>query len=313
MPLLLRYAAFAETPEGGNPAGVVLQADGMDDARMLAIAAAVGFSETAFLVAEGTGRYRVRYFSPRTEIPFCGHATLASAIALFERFGRSELRFATAVGEVPVSVRTNDGRAIATLVSVVPRVEHAPDSLVDGVLRALRWSRPELDDTLPSRIAFAGARHLILAVATRERLAALDYDFDALARIMRAHDLITVDLIWRETQTRFHARNPFPIGGVVEDPATGAAAAAFGGYLRALDLVELPATVEIVQGEDMGRPSLLRVAMGSDPGVGIRVSGAAVAMAPPESLSLITDGNGISEACPDMCPPCFELPLTPRD
>jgi PhzF family phenazine biosynthesis protein len=93
---------------------------------------------------------------------------------------------------------------------------------------------------------------------------------------MLAADLTTVDLVWRESTDVFHARNPFPVGGVVEDPATGAAAAAFGAYLRELRLVEPPATVMIHQGDDMGRPSLLTVGIGEHGG--IRVSGQAVAM-----------------------------------
>ena len=274
MPTLLRYAAFTDTPLGGNPAGVMLGADGLTDARMQTIAAEVGYSETAFLTAAGPGSYRVRYFSPRAEVPFCGHATIASAIAVFQGAGEMSLRFETAVGEVPVTVSADAGGPLATLTSVVPRVEDAAPELVAAVLVALGWGADELDPALPPRVAFAGARHLVFAAATRERLAALDYDFDALERIQREHDLTTVDLVWRETQILFHARNPFPIGGVVEDPATGAAAAAFGGYLRALGLVEVPAEIEIRQGDDMGRPSRLRVGIGAEGG--IRVSGQAV-------------------------------------
>lgn len=274
MPTLLRYAAFTDTPKGGNPAGVMLDAEGLSEARMQSIAADVGYSETAFLTAAGGGRYRVRYFSPRAEVPFCGHATIASAIALFHSAGETSPRFETSVGEVPVEVFVGADGPVATLTSVVPRVESAPADLVADVLAALRWREDELDPALPPRVAFAGARHLILAAATRARLADLEYDFDALERIQRGHDLTTVDLVWRETQILFHARNPFPVGGVVEDPATGAAAAAFGGYLRALGLVETPAKIEIHQGDDMGRPGRLRVGIGKEGG--IRVGGHAV-------------------------------------
>jgi PhzF family phenazine biosynthesis protein len=279
MPTLLRYTAFADTPEGGNPAGVMLDADGLSDARMQTIAAEVGYSETVFLTKVGPGRYRVRYFSPRAEVPFCGHATIASAIALFYSAGERSPRFETSVGEVPVDVFAGGDGPVATLTSVVPRVEAAAPDLVADVLAALRWRVDELDPALPPRVAFAGARHLILAAATRTRLGDLDYDFDALDKILRAHDLTTVDLIWRETQVLFHARNPFPVGGVVEDPATGAAAAAFGGYLRALGLVDLgladtPTVIQIHQGDDMGRPSRLRIEIGATGGIG--VSGRAV-------------------------------------
>ena len=97
------------------------------------------------------------------------------------------------------------------------------------------------------------------APRTRERLADLDYDFDRLAALMALRDWTTIQLVWREEPTRFHSRNPFPPGGVVEDPATGAAAAAFGAYLRELGLVEPPTTVTILQGEDLGRPGRLLV------------------------------------------------------
>ena len=95
---------------------------------------------------------------------------------------------------------------------------------------------------------------------------------------MRRHGWTTLQLVWRETQELFHARDPFPVGGVVEDPATGAAAAALGGYLRVLGALPPSGAFTIRQGEDLGRPSLLRVkASVTDPRV--RVSGQAVAIA----------------------------------
>jgi len=94
---------------------------------------------------------------------------------------------------------------------------------------------------------------------------------------MLDHDLTTLQLIWREAPDRFRARDPFPVGGVVEDPATGAAAAALGAYLRARGDVVSPGSFEIAQGVEMGRPSRLTVTIvdGED---GVRVSGNAVAI-----------------------------------
>jgi PhzF family phenazine biosynthesis protein len=108
-------------------------------------------------------------------------------------------------------------------------------------------------------VAYAGAEHLVLAAATRERLATLDYDFEALQSLMREYGWTTLQLFWPENDQTVHARDPFPVGGVVEDPATGAAAAAFGGYLRTLGQVTNPRRLLIVQGEDMGRRSELTV------------------------------------------------------
>jgi PhzF family phenazine biosynthesis protein len=274
---ILRLSAFTDVPEGGNPAGVVLDATALDGPAMQAIAAEVGYSETAFLTGDGGDRsYDVRYFSPAAEVPFCGHATIATAVALAQRDGAGDLMLNTQAG--PVAVRTQaDGEDVtATLTSVAPYVEGPlPEDELAPALAALRWSAGDLDPELPPRIAYAGARHLVLGARTRERLAALDYDFAALEAYMSARDLVTVDLVFREDATTFHARNPFPVGGVVEDPATGAAAAAFGAYLRALGLVTPPARVTVHQGDDMGRPSLLLVDLDAGTG-GIRVSGRAV-------------------------------------
>ncbi|HEX6446924.1 MAG TPA: PhzF family phenazine biosynthesis isomerase [Streptosporangiales bacterium] len=272
---VLRYAAFTDDPAGGNPAGVVLDAAGLDDADMLAVAAEIGYSETAFVTAEtGERTFTLRYFSPKAEVPFCGHATVATAVALAERLGPGGLTFHTPAGVVPVEVtRTGDGYA-ATLTSVEPHVEPVDDADVAEALAALGWRWSDLDPALPPRIAYAGARHLVLAAATRARLADLDYDFDRLARYMTERDLTTVQLVWRESADVFHVRDPFPVGGVVEDPATGAAAAAFGAYLRELGELSHGA-LTLHQGDDLGRPGVLRVELrNGDPRV--RVSGRAV-------------------------------------
>ncbi|MFI9624445.1 PhzF family phenazine biosynthesis protein [Streptomyces sp. NPDC052042] len=308
---VLRYTAFSADPAGGNPAGVVLDASGLDGAAMLSLAAELGYSESAFLTGRtgpadgeppadgpagtapsgteppgagssrtapsGTGpsaarAYRIRYFSPKAEVPFCGHATVAAALALAERDGPGDLVFHTAAGPVPVTVARQGAELRATLTSVEPYVtDISPDDLTEA-LAALRWPAAGLDPALPPRISYAGARHLVLAAATRERLADLDYDFARLEALMHRLDLTTLQLVWRASRTVFHVRDPFPVGGVVEDPATGAAAAAFGAYARALGLVPDSATLTLHQGEDMGRPGTLTVELRTGD-ARVRVSG----------------------------------------
>jgi PhzF family phenazine biosynthesis protein len=274
---ILRYAAFTVDGKGGNPAGVVLDATTLDAAQMQVIATEVGDSETAFLVARDTrpNVYDVRYFSPTQEVPFCGHATIASAIALVERSPADVLIFHTPAGFVSITTFQNDkGELVAELTSVAPRVSQpAPDLLV-GILGALRWSADDLDPDYPVLLANAGAEHLVLVTKTRQRLADLDYNFDDLATVMHRSGLITVLLVWPESKNRYHARNPAAGLGVVEDPATGAAAAAFGGYLRELGIIGENAEFTISQGVDMGRPSEIAVSViAGEPGV--RVAGAA--------------------------------------
>ncbi|MEU5839628.1 PhzF family phenazine biosynthesis isomerase [Streptomyces diacarni] len=275
---VLRYAAFTSHPDGGNPAGVVLDAASLDDRQMSALAAEVGYSETAFVTSGDARRRRftLRYFSPLAEVAFCGHATVATAVALAERTGPGDLTFDTPAGEIHVETAADADRAVrAALTSVPTRSAPASAAQVDATLSALGWQRSDLDPALPPHVAFAGNEHLVLGVGTRARLAALDYDFDALAEVMREHGWTTVHAVWRESDSHFHARDPFPVGGVVEDPATGAAAAAFGGYLRTLGAGPTAGPVTVRQGEDMGRPSDLTVE--SLPGgTRVRVSGHAV-------------------------------------
>jgi PhzF family phenazine biosynthesis protein len=270
----LRYSAFTDDPAGGNPAGVVLDAGGLDDDGMLAIAAELGYSESAFVLPRSGNEYGIRFFSPLAEVAFCGHATIATGVAIAERSGPGRIVFHTSEGEVPVDTSIDAGGVTATLTSVAPYVEDAPATLLEPALQALGYQPEDLDAQLPPKVAYAGVRHLIIGVATRERLARLEYDFESLQRLMLNHDLTTVDLVHREDATTFHSRNPFPVGGVVEDPATGAAAAALGAYLRELGAITPPATVTIHQGVDMGRPSLLTVEIGDEPQ--LRVTGRAV-------------------------------------
>ena len=244
---------------------------------MLATAAELGYSETAFVTGEDAGVLDIRYFSPLVEVPFCGHATIATAVAHAHKHGIGALRLRTRAGQVDVATTIDNlGNIVATLVSVPPRSSAISAADRSTLLDALRWSPGDLDPAFPVAAAFAGAWHPIIAAGTRARLSELDYDMAALGDLMRTRDWATINLVWRESNTVFHARNPFPPGGVREDPATGAAAAALGGYLREHGLTDPPCTITVHQGDDMGRPSVISVAIAPDPGGGIAVSGTAV-------------------------------------
>jgi PhzF family phenazine biosynthesis protein len=160
---VLRFAAFADPdrPGGGNPAGVVLDADGLAHAQMQRIAADVGFSETAFLAAGG----RIRFFSPLAEVPFCGHATLASAVVLAERDGPGPLDLVTPVGEVHLETwRDADGTVQAAFTSVEPALEEFAPGVRAQLCALLGLEDDDLDPDFPPRIAFAGNRHPLLVL-----------------------------------------------------------------------------------------------------------------------------------------------------
>ncbi len=272
---ILRYTAFSRSPDGGNPAGVVLDAGGLADAEMQRIAADVGYSETAFLTPTGTDTAAVRYFAPIAEVPFCGHATIAAAVARAERTGTGRLTLSSVAGPIEVTTTSGANGISATLVSVPPVVTEPPEDVTARLLAALRLTAADLDPALPVRVSYSGNRHPIVGVPL-DVLDALDHDQEALAALMAQQRWgATVAVVSRTATREFEARNPFPPGGVREDPATGSAAAALGGYLRALGLVQPPATITVHQGRHVGRSGTLTVEIPAGTG-GIAVSGTAV-------------------------------------
>nr|WP_163502693.1 PhzF family phenazine biosynthesis protein [Halomonas socia] len=274
---LHRLAAFTDTPSGGNPAGVWLGEALPEPAEMQRIAADVGYSETAFIAPANGERRTMRYYSPEAEVSFCGHATVASGVLMGQLSGAGTYLLETAVGEVSVTVSEVAGEWQASLVSVTPEYRPAEPELVEQVCELLGWQVDELDLEIPPARAYAGAWHLVLVCKEKARLDRLEYDFDGLKALMLCEGLTTLQLVWREREGHFHARDPFPVGGVVEDPATGAAAAALSGYLRDAGLLQAPAQLMIRQGEAMGRPSRLQVDIPLSGG--IVVTGQAVSLA----------------------------------
>jgi PhzF family phenazine biosynthesis protein len=270
---LLRIAAFADGGGGGNPAGVLIRETLPAPAEMLAIAAAVGFSETAFAAPEAGG-WRVRYFAPETEVPFCGHATIALGAALALRHGGGTFSLKLNEADITVEGRREGDALHAALQSPPTRSAPADPELTHAALSLLGYDMWDLDTRIPPAVAHGGANHLVLALVARRRLSGMRYDLERGRRLMREAGLVTISLLRAEGPSRFHARNAFASGGVYEDPATGAAAAALGGYLRDLGWPHGGA-IEIIQGEDMGMRSRLRAEIGPEPGSSIRVSGAA--------------------------------------
>lgn len=270
---VLRIAAFSDGDKGGNPAGVVIGTALPDAAEMQRIAAEVGFSETAFAAAE-EGAWRVRYFSPESEVPFCGHATIALGAALALQQGDGVYPLTLNQAQITVEGRRDGGTIAAALQSPPTQSRPAEPGLVAVALALFGFNEADLDPRIPPAIAAGGATHLVLAIAERGKLSAMSYDLDAGRRLMNDAGLVTVALVHAEGPQRFHTRNPFASGGVYEDPATGAAAAALAGYLRDLGWPH-GGRIDIVQGEDMGMKSRLTAEISDEPGSSIRVSGAA--------------------------------------
>lgn len=272
-----KIAAFSEGHSGGNPAGVVVADALPSDAQMQRIAAEVGFSETVFATPVDGG-WRVRYFSPESEVAFCGHATIALGAALTLQHGNGVFALALNHAQITVEGRREGPTVAVALQSPPTRSQPAPTPLVDAALALFGYVLGDLDPRIPPALAHGGADHLVLALKTRSALAAMHYDLATGRKLMRDAGLTTIVLVFAESSQRFHTRNAFASGGVLEDPATGAATAALAGYLREIAWPHR-GRIDVVQGEDMGMRSLLRAEMPDTPGTSVRVSGSARTMA----------------------------------
>ena len=270
---VLKIAAFSDGSTGGNPAGVMITGSFPADAEMQRIAAEVGFSETVFAVPAGAG-WRARYFSPESEVPFCGHATIALGAALALQHGDGVFALSLNKADITVEGRRNGDTIAAALQSPPTRSQAAPQPLVQSALKLFGYEPEDLDLRIAPALAHGGADHLVLALNSREKLAAMQYNLNAGRELMNKAGLVTMLLAYAETPRLFHTRNPFASGGVYEDPATGAATAAFSGYLRDLGWPHGGA-IDIVQGEDMGMRSRLRAEIPPAAGASIKVSGTA--------------------------------------
>jgi PhzF family phenazine biosynthesis protein len=276
--------AFTRTAGHGNRAGVVVEASGLDDGAMRTVARAVAASETAF-VLPSDGGVKLRYFSPATEVDFCGHATVATFHLLVERGtlkakGRYPLE--TAAGRLEVEIEPADGTSRVWIAT--PRHPWTESPIpIDDLLRLLGGRRDMLDARLP--VQRSGPK-LYVPLARRDDLWALAPRWDELVEAGQVHGVRGVLAFTREAaepghvvQSRFFA----PAMGVREDPVTGSANGPLGEYLVLHGVLALPheggtVRARAEQGDAMGKPGRADLEVTGAPGrvESCRVGGVAV-------------------------------------
>jgi PhzF family phenazine biosynthesis protein len=203
--------SFTVTPFKGNPAGVCMVESPLGDQRMLDIAQELNLSETAFLhPLKNRGAYSIRYFSPKVEIPLCGHATLASAKVIFSTLGLNEVHFLT-IQNLDLSAQASNGQ----IVMEFPIYETLPADAPPALLAALGVKAVR-------NVAYNEETHiLLLELASPEEVARLEPDFTAL---LRSHNSINGVLVTAASDADgydFHSRYFWPWSGTNEDPVTG--------------------------------------------------------------------------------------------
>jgi trans-2,3-dihydro-3-hydroxyanthranilate isomerase len=286
----LTLDVFTDQTFGGNPLGVFPDASDLPSDLMQRIAREMNLSESVFLgPPEGEGDARVRIFTPGVEVPFAGHPTLGTAIYLASVLdgapddGTRTLVLEENVGPVRVDVRLEAGEPTFARFTTALLPEHRPSPVPrEDLARMIGLEPSDLSTALQPEMVSCGLPYYVVPVASLDGVRRCVLDMSLWQRLVSAGWAHHVYVICMETESSdadVHVRMFAPGSGVPEDPATGSAAAALGGYLSAADGSEagsLRWTVE--QGLEIGRPSTLHVEADRSGGTttAVRVGGSAV-------------------------------------
>ncbi|MBY0574285.1 MAG: PhzF family isomerase [Undibacterium sp.] len=267
--------AFTKLRFTGNPAGVVTNADGMSDHQMQGLARELNNSETAFIFSASASDhdFHIRYFTPTTEVPVCGHATVASgyALSLENRLSSISTRIRTGAGILSISLYQSDDHPKVEMVQgqVVLEPPFA-DEIKQRIIGALGLESNDVDVRCPIGVASTGHSKIMIGIHSKSRLNALEPNLDALKVISRevqcdGYYVFTFDST--EDDVLICGRMFAPAIGINEDPVTGNANGPLGAYLVANKLVaysESEFRFTAMQGETMGRKGYVDVKVAID-------------------------------------------------
>ncbi|MDZ7261155.1 MAG: PhzF family phenazine biosynthesis protein [candidate division KSB1 bacterium] len=282
--------AFTTTPFQGNPAGVVIEADGLTETQMQLIAREMNVSETAFILSPSNkaADLRIRWFTPQTEVPLCGHATIASFHALTEegklglnKEGVHTFRVETSSGILPVTViREKNALPLIQFGLPVPRLQGiALDEL--ELASILGISQEDIEHSLPYNQA---RRYLLFPIKHLTTLLQLQVDFKRLVQWSKAQGLDCVavfTLETREPSSKVHLRFFTPALGIDEDPVTGSVQSPMAAYLFEQGIITTTngfTSYIAEQGDAIGRPGRVRVTLEEKSGqiTSIQIAGNAI-------------------------------------
>lgn len=261
--------AFSQDKNFGNPAGVILNAASLSDEQMLAITRELGFSESAFVSASDKADFRVRFFSTKQEVDFCGHATIATFHILIEQgkitFGNTDyftVTQETKAGVLPVTCH-RDGRVVMTQNSP----EFGPVESDRGKIANLLGIPPDALLAQPIQVVSTGTPKLIIPVDSLKTLQAITPDLEGIAACVESRGFYPFTSETIDPQADFQARQFNPAVGINEDPLTGVAAGALGCYAKKYKLVNKDQII-IEQGYNMNMGGQMFVDVSDDVKVG---------------------------------------------
>jgi trans-2,3-dihydro-3-hydroxyanthranilate isomerase len=251
---------FTDTPLEGNPVAVFTDATGLSAEVMQRTARELNLSETVFVLRSEQAHLKVRIFTPAVELPFAGHPILGTAFVVGRAMGSPVVRLETGLGVVPVTLTRPDGGGdpvYGEMEQPIPTVQEF--AAHDALLTALGVSANR-DGLLPIEAYPNGAVHVYVESPSEDAVAGLAPDIGALERL-GVYGINCFAGSGGSWKTRMFG----PALGVAEDPATGSAAGSLAVHLARHGRIEYGSEIEIVQGVEIGRRSVLRARVDGGP------------------------------------------------
>ncbi|WP_438426007.1 PhzF family isomerase [Aquimarina macrocephali] len=256
--------SFTKEKFKGNPAGVVINATGLDDSQMLAIARELNNSETAFIFPSDSNDNDgvIRYFTPAVEVPICGHATIAVmyAKAISENLDSCVLRMKTKVGVLPFAIhKKDDDYKIEMTQGSISFESTFNKEIQSQIIAALGLKNTDIDKKCPIQIASTGHSKVMIGIKNNKTLNALkpnNSKLSGLSKIIGCNGYYVFTFDSTDKDCLVDGRMFAPAIGINEDPVTGNANGPLGAYLVHHGLVSHNGkkfTFRIKQGEKMGR------------------------------------------------------------
>lgn len=265
--------AFTDKPFGGNPAGVVLlDSDSFPkEDLMLKIAAELRYSETAFVRRDGEKEFTIRYFTPKAEVELCGHATIASFFLLHKKgLASGQCLCHTKAGNLTIEAGDKVLMQMAK-----PRIVATVEDTVE-IYRALGTNSPA--SQLPVQIVFAGLPDFMIPLPDVATLQSLQPDMEAIAAITKKYDAVSFHVFaFGNDGYTAHVRDFAPLYDIPEESATGTANASLTYYLQQNGRLGTEAECAFIQGEAMGRPSVIATRIQPDGNIFVGGTAAIVA------------------------------------
>ncbi|RLE32605.1 PhzF family phenazine biosynthesis protein [Candidatus Acetothermia bacterium] len=251
--------AFTKRAYGGNPCAVVFDADDLSSGQMQMVAQEMNLSETAFILASNRAKFRVRYFTPRTEIPFAGHPTIAVTYAMAMQGNirvpqsRSTIEIEFEIGVLPVTIEAGEA-GVERIIMTQPAPEYADTAAPRIVAEALQLTEEDLLSASPPQVASVGVPFLMIGVKDRETLLGIQPNWDELQSVCNVVDVSAAYLYalgGHDSDVDLCARflDPF---AMYEDPFTGSACGAMAALAARNGLIH-KGHVVVEQGEGVGR------------------------------------------------------------